>query len=69
MKIIVTRFVLALLVLAAAWAGAAPPAVTTIFLVRHAENGLTPGITDLPLTAAGQARAQALVCGREGPIR
>ncbi len=38
---------------------AAPPA-TIIYLVRHAEKDLTPGLTDPPLTPAGEARAQAL---------
>ena len=38
---------------------AAPPA-TTIYLVRHAEKALTPGLTDPPLTSTGDARAQAL---------
>ncbi len=40
-------------------AGAKPP-VTTIYLVRHAEKDLTPGLLDPPLTPAGEARAQLL---------
>ncbi|TPG63695.1 SixA phosphatase family protein [Hymenobacter nivis] len=57
-------FALALLVLATAWGGAAAPAASpalTVYLVRHAEKELAPGLSDPPLTAAGQARAQALV--------
>jgi len=45
----------------AAWeAGAARPPVTTIYLVRHGEKDPTPGLTDPPLTAAGEARARLL---------
>lgn len=36
------------------------PAVTTVFLVRHAEKDPTPGVGDPGLTPAGQARADAL---------
>ncbi len=36
-----------------------PPA-TTIYLVRHGEKDLTPGLADPALTAAGAARAQLL---------
>ena len=56
------RLALGLLVLAAAWAGAAPaaPPALTVYLVRHAEKVLTPGLADPPLTAAGETRAQAL---------
>lgn len=38
----------------------AGPPVTTIYLVRHAEKDLTPGIADPLLTPAGETRAQAL---------
>jgi broad specificity phosphatase PhoE len=37
---------------------ATPP--TVIYLVRHAEKDLTPGLKDPLLTTAGEARAQAL---------
>lgn len=37
---------------------AAPP--TVVYLVRHGEKDLTPGLTDPLLTTAGEARAQAL---------
>ncbi|WP_185817104.1 histidine phosphatase family protein [Hymenobacter metallilatus] len=33
---------------------------THVFIVRHAEKELTPGLADPPLTAAGQQRALAL---------
>ncbi len=62
MKLWTMRLALGLLVLAAAWAGAAPaaPPALTVYLVRHAEKSLTAGPADPPLTAAGQARARAL---------
>lgn len=41
-------------------ATAARPPRTTIYLVRHAEKDLTPGLADPPLTPAGEARAQLL---------
>ncbi len=47
------------LLLAAAGTVARPPA-TTIYLVRHGEKDLTPGLADPPLTVVGEARAQAL---------
>ena len=47
------------LLLAAASTVARPPA-TTIYLVRHGEKDLTPGLADPPLTPAGEARAQLL---------
>jgi broad specificity phosphatase PhoE len=48
------------LLLAATWQVAAAPPVTTIYLVRHGEKDLTPGVADPALTPAGEARAQAL---------
>jgi broad specificity phosphatase PhoE len=33
---------------------------TTVYIVRHAEKELTPGLADPPLTPAGQQRALAL---------
>jgi 2,3-bisphosphoglycerate-dependent phosphoglycerate mutase len=33
---------------------------TRVYIVRHGEKELTPGLTDPPLTAAGQQRALAL---------
>lgn len=39
-------------------ATATPP--TVIYLVRHGEKDLTPGVADPLLTTAGEARAQAL---------
>ena len=50
---------LGLLLLATAHAALAGPP-TTIYLVRHAEKDLTPGLADPPLTPAGEARAQQL---------
>ncbi|MCR5886270.1 histidine phosphatase family protein [Hymenobacter sp. J193] len=39
-----------------------PPAAapTVVYIVRHGEKDLTPGLADPPLTPAGQQRAQAL---------
>jgi phosphohistidine phosphatase SixA len=63
LKINLLRAFLGLLLLAVAGAASsatfAPPA-TTIYLVRHAEKDLTPGLTDPPLTPAGEVRAQQL---------
>lgn len=36
------------------------PPVTTVYLVRHGEKDLTPGLPDPLLTTIGEARAQAL---------
>lgn len=41
-------------------AGHPAGAVTTVYIVRHAEKDLTPGVTNPALTAAGEARAAAL---------
>lgn len=49
-----------LLALPAAGPAAARPPRTILYLVRHAEKDPTPGLTDPPLTAAGEARAQLL---------
>lgn len=50
--------------LASCAAGSAPKpdstAATRIFIVRHAEKDLTPGMTDPSLTPQGQQRAEAL---------
>jgi len=47
------------LVLGLAAAVARPPR-TVIYLVRHGEKDLTPGLADPPLTPAGEARSQLL---------
>lgn len=56
--------VLLLATLASCTAGSAPKpdstAVTQIFIVRHAEKDLTPGLADPSLTSEGQRRAEAL---------
>ena len=41
-------------------ATATSAAETVVYVVRHAEKNLTPGLADPPLTAAGQQRALAL---------
>ncbi|WP_198172498.1 histidine phosphatase family protein [Hymenobacter ginkgonis] len=51
---------LLLLPLLGSLALAARPPATTIYLVRHGEKDLTPGLADPPLTPAGEARAQLL---------
>ncbi|GAA3947686.1 histidine phosphatase family protein [Hymenobacter algoricola] len=57
-----TWFAALLLLLLAGCAGSRPagPAATTVYVVRHAEKDLTPGLADPPLTPAGELRAQAL---------
>jgi broad specificity phosphatase PhoE len=48
----------------------AKPAVTTIYLVRHAEKDTAASPTDPPLSAVGQVRAQALrqLLARRHPV-
>lgn len=53
-------FMLCGLLLAAVGAAVARPPATTIYLVRHGEKDLTPGLADPPLTTAGEARARLL---------
>ncbi len=48
------------LLLLTAWHAALAGPPTTIYLVRHAEKDLTPGLADPPLTPAGEVRAQQL---------
>ncbi|RZK26493.1 MAG: histidine phosphatase family protein, partial [Hymenobacter sp.] len=60
MKLTLLSLLLSLLVAAFARPAAAGPPVTTIYLVRHAEKDLTPGLADPALTPAGETRAQAL---------
>ena len=63
MKNSLLRTFLGLLLLAvagAAGAAAVAPPVTTIYLVRHGEKDLSPGLSDPALTPAGEARAQEL---------
>ncbi|MGI4870610.1 MAG: histidine phosphatase family protein [Janthinobacterium lividum] len=54
------RLTFSLLLLALLAAAPARPPSTTVYLVRHAEKDLTPGLADPPLTPAGETRAQAL---------
>ncbi|MGI4866519.1 MAG: histidine phosphatase family protein [Janthinobacterium lividum] len=60
MKTMLLNVLLSLLLAAFAGPAVAGPPVTTIYLVRHAEKDLTPGVADPLLTPAGEARAQAL---------
>jgi len=60
MKSLLLSALLSLLLAAIAYPAAAGPPVTTIYLVRHGEKDLTPGLADPLLTPAGEARAQAL---------
>jgi broad specificity phosphatase PhoE len=55
-KLLLVVLGLLLVAWAPAWAG--PP--TVIYLVRHAEKDLTPGLADPLLTPAGEARAAVL---------
>lgn len=50
----------AIFLLATSGPAVAGPPVTTIYLVRHAEKDLTPGLADPPLSPAGEVRAQLL---------
>ncbi|WP_426059362.1 SixA phosphatase family protein [Hymenobacter sp. B1770] len=52
-------FLAGLLAVAAARPAAKPP-VTTVYIMRHAEKDLTPGLADPLLTPVGEARARAL---------
>jgi len=60
MKVILLRVLWSLWLLPLAWgpAWAGPP--TVIYLVRHGEKDLTPGLADPLLTPAGEARATTL---------
>lgn len=60
MKIGLVFYLLVGLGLASASLAAAKPPRTVIYLVRHAEKDLTPGLADPPLTPAGEARARLL---------
>jgi broad specificity phosphatase PhoE len=60
MKSLLLSALLSLLLAAGIGPVVAGPPVTTIYLVRHGEKDLTPGVADPLLTAAGEARAQAL---------
>ena len=60
MNTMLLSILLSLLVAAIANPAAAGPPVTTIYVVRHGEKDLTPGIADPALTPAGEARAQDL---------
>ncbi|MCB2410120.1 histidine phosphatase family protein [Hymenobacter lucidus] len=57
-----TTLVLVLLlgVLSCATSRPTAAAVTTVYIVRHAEKETTPGLADPPLTPAGEQRAVAL---------
>jgi broad specificity phosphatase PhoE len=59
MKIGLVFYLLIGLSLASAGLAAKPPR-TIIYLVRHGEKDLTPGLADPPLAPAGEVRAQLL---------
>lgn len=60
MKIGLVLYLLVGLSLASVGLAAAKPPRTIIYLVRHGEKDLTPGLADPPLAPAGEVRAQLL---------